>query len=66
MVGATVVRYSFGVGLFHSFLDAGLSRRSRTTQPNDGRDVGSGAARRHVVTYIRPTDPSLCCSKYAV
>ena len=30
MVGATVVRYSFGVGLFHSFLDAGLSRRSRT------------------------------------
>jgi len=25
---ATVVRYSFGVGLFHSFLHAGLSRRS--------------------------------------
>ena len=35
MVGATVVRYSFGVGLFHSFLDAGLSRRSRTTHPYD-------------------------------
>jgi hypothetical protein len=26
--GATVVRYSFDVGLFHSFLHAGLSRRS--------------------------------------
>ena len=36
MVGATVVRYSFGVGLFHSFLDAGLSRRSRTAVPNIG------------------------------
>jgi hypothetical protein len=29
-----VVRYSFGVGLFHSFLDAGSSRRSRTTASN--------------------------------
>jgi hypothetical protein len=37
MVGATVVRYSFGVGLFHSFLDAGLSRRSRTPPPNPAR-----------------------------
>jgi len=27
IVGATVIRYSFGVGLFHSFLHAGLSRR---------------------------------------
>jgi len=35
--GATVDRYSFDVGLFHSFLHAGLSRRSnysgRSRQP---------------------------------
>ena len=44
MVGATVVRYSFGVGLFHSFLDAGLSRRSRTPPPNPARRTQIGMA----------------------
>ncbi len=46
-----MVRYSFGVGLSHSFLDAGLSRRSRTTlspvlaaRPN-GMAVAPGARR---------------------
>ena len=47
MVGATVVRYSFGVGLFHSFPHAGLSRRSRTTRPNVGAERRSpGRLRR--------------------
>jgi len=31
--GATVDRYSFDVGLFHSFLHAGLSRRSNYSGP---------------------------------
>jgi hypothetical protein len=34
---ATVVRYSFGVGLFHSFLHAGLSRRSATSHAGHPR-----------------------------
>jgi hypothetical protein len=48
MVGATVVRYSFGVGLFHSFLDAGLSRRSRTPRPNDGGAPVRTRSERHL------------------
>jgi hypothetical protein len=47
MVGATVVRYSFGVGLFHSFLHAGLSRRSRTPLPNVAVDAYGGRTERH-------------------
>jgi hypothetical protein len=35
--GATVVRYSFDVGLFHSFLHAGLSRRSNCSGRSDSR-----------------------------
>jgi hypothetical protein len=35
--GATVVRYSFDVGLLHSFLHAGLSRRSTNSTETPAR-----------------------------
>jgi len=37
MVGATVTRYVFDVGLSHSFLRAGLSRRFLGVQGVDAR-----------------------------
>ena len=39
--GATVGRYSFDVGLFHSFLHAGLSRRSNYSGPGGQPGVNS-------------------------
>ena len=54
MVGATVVRYSFGVGLFHSFLHAGLSRRSQTTAPERRRDRAS--RKRRTASMSRAKD----------
>jgi hypothetical protein len=42
--GATVDRYSFDVGLFHSFLHAGLSRRSNCSSLKD-RSLSRGCRR---------------------
>ena len=43
-----MVRYSFGVGLSHSFLHAGLSRRTRTHAPNDVPRDSDIATERHL------------------
>ena len=49
--GATVDRYSFDVGLFHSFLHAGLSRRSNCSGPLTVASTTGATCARTVGNY---------------